>query len=214
MPTSLHATLRTDFGKGAARRIRRNDQIPAVLYSKGDTPIHLTLPGHETFLIIKDNINALINVEYDDNTSLALVKDVQRHPVSREIEHLDLSLVTRSQKVDVEVPVIVEGESAPGTIHYLELNSLPVNAPVIDIPEQITISVEGLEDGAVLRVSDLSLPEDVTCELDDEQPLVVVEIPRIDESDLETPGSEDEDEAAEDEQTDEGSEEESEDEES
>lgn len=192
MPEQLNAQLRTDFGKGAARRIRRDDLIPAVLYAKGDDPIHLTLPGHETFLIIKDNVNALINVTYDGGKSLALVKDIQRNAVKRTIEHIDLVMVTRDQKVQVDVPVTITGESAPGTITLVEMVSMTVTAPVIDIPEVIEVSVEGLEDGTVVRFEDLTLPDDVEADYEDDQPIVVVEIPRIDESDLETPAAEDE----------------------
>ena len=193
----IPAEIRTEFGKGAARRIRRDDKVPAVMYQNGEDPTHLTLPGHDAFLIIKDNVNALINVSYDGDTSLALVKDIQRHAVRRTIEHIDLIKVTRDQKVQVDVPVTVVGESAPGTIHVVELVTMTVTAPVIDIPEQIEISVEGLEDGSVVRFADITLPEDVEADYVDEQPLVVVEIPRIDESDLETPGGEDDAEATE-----------------
>ncbi|MDO4606191.1 MAG: 50S ribosomal protein L25/general stress protein Ctc [Bowdeniella nasicola] len=192
MIEKLAAETRTDFGKGAARRLRREGKVPAVLYGKGDEPQHLALPSHDIFLIIKDKINALISVEYDGGKALSLVADVQRHPVSRVIEHVDLMKVTRDQKVAVDVPVTVVGETQPGTIHYIELVTLAVTAPVIDIPEQIEISVEGLGDGDVVRVQNLTLPEDVETELDPEQPLVMVEIPRIDEADLVTPGSEEE----------------------
>ncbi|SEA31952.1 large subunit ribosomal protein L25 [Bowdeniella nasicola] len=192
MPEQLNAQLRTDFGKGAARRIRRDDLIPAVLYAKGDDPIHLTLPGHDTFLIIKDNVNALINVTYDGGKSLALVKDIQRNAVKRTIEHIDLVMVTRDQKVQVDVPVTITGESAPGTITLVEMVSMTVTAPVIDIPEVIEVSVEGLEDGTVVRFEDLTLPDDVEADYEVDQPIVIVEIPRIDESDLETPAAEDE----------------------
>lgn len=195
MAEKLAAETRADFGKGAARRLRREGKIPAVLYAKGDEPVHLALPSHDTFLIVKDNLNALISLEFDGGKALSLVKDVQRHPVSRVIEHVDLVRVKRDEKVAVDVPVTVVGETQPGTIHYVELVTLAVTAPVIDIPEQIEISVEGLGDGDVVRVQDLTLPEDVETELDPEQPLVMVEIPRIDEADLVTPGSEDEAEA-------------------
>ncbi|OKL53570.1 50S ribosomal protein L25/general stress protein Ctc [Bowdeniella nasicola] len=195
MAEKLDAKLRTEFGKGAARRIRREDEIPAVLYAKGDDPIHLTLPGHDTFLVIKDNVNALITVSYDGKKSLALVKDVQRDPVRRIIEHVDLVMVTRDQKVQVDVPVTLVGESAPGTSTFLEMGTLTVTAPVIDIPEVIEISVEGLEDGTVVRFEDITLPEDVEADYEADAPLVVVAIPKVDEADLETPSSEDEEAA-------------------
>lgn len=192
MAEKLAASLRKEFGKGAARRLRREGKIPAVIYGHGETPVHLELPGHDTFLLVKDNINALLQVSYEDDSSLALVKDIQRNPVSREIEHIDLVIVKRDQTVEVEVPVTLVGEPAPGTIAFQELGNLTVNAPVISIPEQIEISIEGLPDGYVLRVEDLELEDGVTTDLDPEQPLVMVQIPRIDESDLETPGGEEE----------------------
>ncbi|MDO5726647.1 MAG: 50S ribosomal protein L25/general stress protein Ctc [Bowdeniella nasicola] len=195
MAEKLAAEVRTEFGKGAARRMRRDGKIPAVIYGHGEKPVHLTLPGHDTFLLVKDNINALLEVTYDDDKSLALVKDLQRNPVNREIEHIDLVIVKRDQTVEVEVPVTLVGEPEPGTIAFQELGNLTVNAPVIAIPEQIEISVEGLPDGYVLRVEDLQLDEGVTTDLDPEQPLVMVQIPRIDESDLEVP-SDDDDEVA------------------
>ena len=112
--------------------------------------------------------------------------------VKRTIEHIDLVMVTRDQKVQVDVPVTITGESAPGTITLVEMVSMTVTAPVIDIPEVIEVSVEGLEDGTVVRFEDLTLPDDVEADYEDDQPIVVVEIPRIDESDLETPAAEDE----------------------
>ncbi|PFG20475.1 50S ribosomal protein L25/general stress protein Ctc [Serinibacter salmoneus] len=191
MAEKIPATLRTEFGKGAARRIRRDNKIPAVLYGHGEAPTHLTLPGHETFLIIKDNINALLELSFEGKSELALVKDVQRDVLSQEIEHLDLLLVRRGEKVSVEVYVVVEGESAPGTIHTLDLQTLTVEADAMAIPESIHVSVEGLEDGTIVRVGDLDLPEGSSTDVDPETIVVSVSTPRGEEE------SEDEDEAGE-----------------
>lgn len=181
MAEAINATLRTEFGKGAARRNRRANLIPAVLYGHGTDPVHLALPSHETFLILKATSNALLELSFDGGSELALVKDVQKDVVTNDIEHIDLLLVRRGEKVNVEVSVVTEGESAPGTIHSVELQSLAVEALATAIPEHIVVSVEGLEDGTVVRVSDLALPEGTTTEIDPESPVVVISIPRLEE---------------------------------
>lgn len=175
----LVATTRTEFGKGAARRVRRDGQIPAVLYGHGTEPRHITFPGHEVFLIVRHSRNALLEIEIEGDTELALVKDVQVNPVIRQIEHLDLVLVKRGEKVTVNVPITVTGEPAPGTVASSELFELEVLAPAIAIPETIEVDVEGLEDGTILRVADLKLPEDVTTEVDPESAVVVVAVPAV-----------------------------------
>lgn len=189
----LVATTRTEFGKGAARRVRRDGQIPAVLYGHGTEPRHITFPGHDVFLIVRHSRNALLEIEIDGGTELALVKDVQVNPVIRQIEHLDLVLVKRGEKVTVNVPITVTGEPAPGTVASSDLFELEVLAPAIAIPEFIEVDVEGLEDGTVVRVGDLKLPEDVTTEVDPEAAVVVVAIPAI----VEEPETEDAEEGEE-----------------
>src|SRR5690606_20170212 len=110
----LVAEARTEFGKGAARRIRRADKIPAVLYGHGSDPLHVTLPGHDTMMALKHS-NALFSIELEGKAQLAITKDVQRDPVRNVIEHVDLLIVKKGEKVAVDVPVVVTGESAPGT---------------------------------------------------------------------------------------------------
>ena len=127
MASELSAQLRNETGKGAARRARRAGQIPAVLYGHTvEENLHLNLPGHETFLIVKDNPNAIINLEVDGEKHLVLLKEIQRHPVRRDILHIDLQAVSRDEKVEVEVPLTVTGEPAPGTVINLEIFDLPV----------------------------------------------------------------------------------------
>lgn len=186
---TISATLRTEFGKGAARRVRREGLVPAVLYGHGTDPVHLNLPGHDTFLIVRHSRNALLTISFDGKSELALVKDVQINPVLRQIEHLDLVLVRRGEKVLVDVPVELKGESFSGTIAALELQTLPIEVDATDIPESIVVNIDGLEDGTVVRVSDVKLPAGATTDLDPESPVVVVSTPRA----AETP-----DEAAED----------------
>lgn len=189
MADSIAAELRTEFGKGAARRARRAKKIPAVLYGHGTDPVHLNLPSHEVFLVIKHSANAVLDIAFDGKSELALVKSVQKDVVSNDIEHIDLLLVRRGEKVTVDVAVVTEGESAPGTIHAVELQSLTVLAEATSIPERIVVSVEGLEEGTVVRVADLELPEGTTTEVDPEAAVVLVTVPRGEE--------EPEDEAAE-----------------
>ncbi|WP_027286346.1 50S ribosomal protein L25/general stress protein Ctc [Ruania albidiflava] len=176
--TVLAAARRTEFGKGAARRTRRDGKIPAVLYGHGNQPVHLSLPGHDTFLALKDNPNALLTIQFDGQNELALAKDVQRDPVRRTIDHIDFILVRRGEKVVVDVAVIVEGESAPDTIHMLELQSLSVLSDVTKIPESLEVSIEGLEEGAVVRAGEVPLPEGVELETDPEYEVVIISVPR------------------------------------
>ncbi len=141
----LKAEVRTSFGKGAARKIRATDKIPAVIYGHGTEPQHVTLPGHETMLLIR-KANAVLELDIDGTQTLALVKDVQKDPVRQIIEHVDLVIVRRGEKVVVDVPVHVEGESAQGTITNLELTSLSIEVDAMQIPNNLVVSIEGLED--------------------------------------------------------------------
>ena len=173
----LAATTRTEFGKGAARRIRRAHQIPAVLYGHGAAPTHITLPGHETMLALK-HANALFSIELDGTSQLAIAKDVQRDPVKDVIEHVDLLVVTKGEKISVEVNVHVVGESAPGTIHVVETQSVVLEAEATNLPESIDVSVEGLEEGTQVRAADLVLPEGAVYNGDTEDVIVTISVPR------------------------------------
>lgn len=154
---SLKAELRTQFGKGAARKIRANDKIPAVIYGHGTDPQHVTLPGHETALIIR-KANAVLDLDIEGKSQLALVKDVQKDPVRQIIEHLDLIVVRKGEKVTVDVAVHVEGEAAAGTNVNLDHNTLSVEAEATHIPEFLTVNIDGLEEGAHILAKDVKLP--------------------------------------------------------
>ncbi len=186
MADNLHltATRRTEFGKGAARRTRRAGQIPAVLYGHGTEPQHLALPSHETFLVVKDHSNAVVTLDIEGTEQLALVKDVQRDPVRRDIEHLDLVVVRQGERVTVEVPVHVTGESFPGTIHQVELQTLTVTVPATRIPEFVAVNIDGLQDGAIVRVKDIPHPEDAAIEDEPENIVIVISVPRVSAEDL------------------------------
>src|SRR5688500_2693742 len=142
--TRLQAEPRTEFGKGAARRIRRDHKVPAVLYGHGTDPVHITLPGHDTMMALKHGgANALLSIELDGASQLALPKQVQQDPIKGFLEHLDLIIVKKGEKVTVEVPVIVTGDSAPDTLVTVEHNSVSIEAEATHIPESIEVSVEG-----------------------------------------------------------------------
>src|SRR5205085_9171360 len=141
----LQAESRTEFGKGAARRIRREHKVPAVLYGHGTDPIHVTLPGHDTMMALKHGgANALLTIELDGDTQLALPKQVQRHPVRGELEHLDLLIVRQGEKVTVDIPVHVVGEAASDTGVSVENATLSVEAAATHTPVCVEASAEGL----------------------------------------------------------------------
>lgn len=169
----LVAETRTEFGKGAARRIRRDHKIPAVLYGHGSDPVHLTLPGHDTMLALK-NANALLTIEIEGEDQLALAKDVQRDAIKPVIDHVDLVIVRRGEKVTIDVPVHVEGEAAPETVVTLENSTLAVEAEATAIPDAFTVSVEGLEAGSQILAKDVTLPEGTSLIADED--LLVVNI--------------------------------------
>ncbi|MGW7368109.1 50S ribosomal protein L25/general stress protein Ctc [Streptomyces sp. NPDC054841] len=164
----LATETRTEFGKGAARRIRRENKVPGVLYGHGVDPIHVTLPGHDLLLALRTP-NVLLALDIEGKKELAIPKAVQRDPLKGYLEHVDLLLVKRGEKVSVEVPVHAEGELAPGG-NLLEhvLNALPVEAEATHIPESFTVSVEGLEAGASVLAKDVSLPNGVTLAVDED----------------------------------------------
>ncbi len=167
----LTAELRTEFGKGAARRIRRAHKVPAVLYGHGTAPIHISLPGHETLLALR-TANALLSIEVNGSSQLALPKQVQRDPLKHTIEHVDLVIVRRGEKVTVDVRVQLEGEAGPETLVVVDHNSIPIEAEATDIPQQIVVSVEGLPPGTQILARDLQLPAGSTVDLDPETLIV------------------------------------------
>jgi large subunit ribosomal protein L25 len=171
--TTLVAQTRTEFGKGAARRIRRAHQIPAVMYGHGTEPVHITLPGHETMLALKA-ANALLSIEVDGTTQLALVKDVQRDAIKPVIEHVDLVVVRRGEKVTVDVQIHTTGEAAIETVVTVENQTVELEVEATHIPENLEVSVEGAAAGTQIHASDLVLPEGAVLVTDPE--ILVVNI--------------------------------------
>lgn len=173
----LSAEARTEFGKGAARRIRREDKVPAVLYGHHAEPVHLTLPGHETLLALRE-ANALLSIEIQGGeTHLALPKQVQRDPITGFVKHVDLILVRRGEKVLVEVPLHVIGNPADDGMVNVERNSIEVRAEATNIPSEIEVSVEGLEIGTQILLGAIQLPEGVELPGDPDEVAIHITIP-------------------------------------
>ncbi|HEX4558810.1 MAG TPA: 50S ribosomal protein L25/general stress protein Ctc, partial [Mycobacterium sp.] len=144
----IAVTVRTETGKGASRRARRDGKIPAVLYGHGADPQHLELPGHDFAAVLRHSgTNAVLTLDIAGKEQLALTKALDIHPIRRTIQHADLLVVRRGEKVVVEVTVVVEGEAAPDTLVTQENDTIEIEAEALSIPEQLTVSVEGAEPG-------------------------------------------------------------------
>ena len=169
----LTAELRTEFGKGAARRIRRASKVPAVLYGHGTDPVHISLPGHETLLALR-SANALLTIDVEGTSQLALPKQVQRDPLKHTIEHVDLVIVRSGEKVTVDIPLHLEGEAAPDTLVVVDHNTISIETEATHIPANIVLSIQGLAAGTQFHASDLILPEGSVLAIDPETLLVNV----------------------------------------
>ncbi|WP_394941432.1 50S ribosomal protein L25/general stress protein Ctc [Psychromicrobium sp. YIM B11713] len=172
----LAAQLRTEFGKGAARRARRAHQIPAVIYGHGAEPLHIVLPERETTRAARQ-ANALLTLDIAGEEHLALVKDIQRDPVLQIIEHIDLLTVRRGEKVTVDIPVVLIGEVAPGAVANQEANSVSVEAEATHLPSSLEVSIEGRAAGEHLHASDLELPKGVSLLTEADTLIVNVSVP-------------------------------------
>ncbi|MEV0614919.1 50S ribosomal protein L25/general stress protein Ctc [Nonomuraea sp. NPDC050404] len=169
----IAAEPRTTFGKGAARKIRRDDKVPAVLYGHGIDPIHLTLPGHEVLLALR-TANVLIHLKGDGVDELALPKGVQRDPLKGFVEHVDLLLVRRGEKVTVEIPVTTVGDVNSEGLLDQQLISVAVEAEATHIPTGVEVDVEGLEIGTVVTAAQLKLPQGTSLIADPETVILQV----------------------------------------
>jgi len=185
----LLTEVRESFGKGAARKIRAVGKIPAVLYGHGTEPVHVTLPGHETALILRKS-NQILELDIQGTIQLALVKDVQKDPVRQIIEHIDLVVIRKGEKVQVEVNIHIVGEPAAGLSVAQDANTLTLEVLAISIPESVTVDVEGAEAGTHILASQITLPEGATLISDPDQ--LVIAISEPEEQDL---GDESEQEA-------------------
>jgi large subunit ribosomal protein L25 len=164
----IAAQTRDEFGKGYARRTRSKGLVPAVLYGHGTETRHLNLPGHELMLALKTP-NVLLYLDgLGGGSEIALPKAVQRDPVKGFLEHVDLILVRRGEKVTVEVQIRVTGDVAPDGMVEQQLVQIPVEAEATNIPQAIDLDIEGMEIGAAIHASDLKLPRGVSLEVDPE----------------------------------------------
>ncbi len=167
--SNITAESRTEFGKGAARRIRRADKVPAVLYGHGTDPVHITLPGHDTMLALKHGgANALLTITLDGTEQMALPKQIQRDPIKGFLEHLDLLIVRKGEKVTVEIPVHLVGEADPDALVVTEISTITVEAEATHIPEYVEVSIEGAKVGDQILAKDLTVPAGSTVLLDDD----------------------------------------------
>ncbi|UMP05959.1 50S ribosomal protein L25/general stress protein Ctc [Amycolatopsis sp. EV170708-02-1] len=172
---SLSVEPRTEFGKGAARRTRRAGKIPAVLYGHGSDPRHYALPALEFARVVRENgSNAVITLELEGKSELALTKTIVVHPLKNYIEHVDLLVVRRGEKVTVDVPVVVTGTAGPGTLVTTDLDTLQIEVEALHIPEQVELSVEGVEAGTQILASQVTLPQGATLVTDPEALVVAV----------------------------------------
>jgi large subunit ribosomal protein L25 len=178
----ITAQHRTEFGKGAARRTRRAGLVPAVMQSHKEAPIHVSLPGHDTFLALR-RANAVLTIDLDGEQTLAVAREIQRNAVTDVLEHVDLQIVKAGEKIEATVPLHIEGEPTSG-VAILDIQELAVRAEAMAVPEVISISVEGLNDGDTIRVGSLVLPEGVEPLEDPNTMLVTVTAQRAEETEI------------------------------
>ena len=178
----IKAEARTEFGKGVARRLRREWKVPGVIYGSHQEPVHFAVPLLDIQSLVRNNgVNAVLELEIDGEQYLTMVKHVDQNVLTFDIDHVDLLAIKRGEKVEVEVPVTLTGEAAPGTMHIQDADVLLVEADVLNIPEEIEVSIEGLEDGAVITAADVTMPEDTTLVAEEDTVIVSISLPEVDE---------------------------------
>ncbi|KQH75799.1 50S ribosomal protein L25 [Mycobacterium gordonae] len=193
----LAVTVRSETGKGASRRARREGKIPAVLYGHGSDPQHLELPGHDFAAVLRHSgTNAVLTLDIAGKEQLALTKAIEIHPIRRTIQHADLIIVRRGEKVTVEVNVVVEGDAGPDTLVTQDANTIEIEAEALSIPEQLTVSIEGAEAGTQFTAGQIELPRGVNL-ISDPELLVVNVVQAPTAEDLAEEGAGEEGEAAE-----------------
>jgi large subunit ribosomal protein L25 len=193
---NLSASVRTEFGKGAARRLRREEKIPAVIYGHGEAPVHVALPSYDMMMALKTP-NVLIHLDVEGKQKLVIPKAVQREAIRGFLVHADLLVVSKGEKVNVDIPIHIEGELAPGQ-NLLEhvLVALPVEAEATHIPESVTVSVEGLTAGDSVQAKQIKLPKGTSLAVDEEDVVIQVLAAQAEEPTAEGEAAEGEAEAA------------------
>ena len=187
---NLTVSVRTETGKGASRRARREGKVPAVLYGHGTDPQHLLLPAHDLAAVLRHSgTNAVLVLDIEGKEQLALTKALEIHPIRRNIQHVDLLVVRRGEKVTVEVNVVVEGDAQSGTLVTQDANTIEIEAEALSIPEQLTVSVEDAEAGTQILAGQVELPKGVSLVSDPELLVVnVVVAPTAEDLDAEGAG--------------------------
>jgi large subunit ribosomal protein L25 len=160
---NLTAELRAQTGKGASRRARREGKVPAVLYGHGTDPRHLLLSAHDFAAVLRGSgANAVLTLHIDGDEQLALTKALDIHPIRRNIQHADLLVVRRGEKVTVDVSVVIEGDAVPGALVTQDASTIQIEAEALSIPEQLTVSIEGAEEGTQILAGQIQLPGGIT----------------------------------------------------
>ena len=181
-PTVIKGERREEFGKGSARRLRRDGKIPGVLYEKGIDNVHFAVDRIEMTAIVRnDGTNAIVELELDGEKLLAMVKHIDQNVITLDIDHIDLFGIKRGEKVTVEVPVVMEGEAAPGAVVLQETDYVEIEIDALSIPDELTVSIEGKEIGDALYASDVKLPEGAELISDAETLIVNVTYEQVDE---------------------------------
>ena len=171
----IKAEARTEFGKGVARRLRRDWKVPGVIYGAHQEPVHFAVPLLDIQSLVRNNgVNAVLELEIDGEQYLTMVKHVDQNVLTFDIDHVDLLAIKRGEKVEVEVPVVYEGEATPGALVFQEVDTLRIECDVLSIPDELTVSVEGLEVGSQITAADIALEEGAT--LVDEEDLLIINI--------------------------------------
>lgn len=184
----LVVEVRTRTGKGASRQARREGKFPAVLYGHGADPQHLALNARDFAAVLRNSgTNAVLSLDINGTEQLALTKALSIHPIKRSITHADLIIVKRGEKVTVEVPVNLEGDAASGTLVTQDATTIEIEAEALSIPEGLTVSIEGAEEGTQILAGDVSLPSGVTL-ISDPEMLVVNIVAAPTAEDLESEG--------------------------
>lgn len=176
LTNKIVALPRTTFGKGVARKLRVAGQVPVVVYGHGTEPQHLSLPAHDVSLLLRKS-NAILDLQIEGQSQLALVKDVQKDPLRQIIEHIDLIIVRTGERVEVDVSINIVGEPVSGAVADQDAKSLLIEALAISIPERVEVSVEGLEAGTHILAKDVVLPEGSVLLTDPETLVVAITIP-------------------------------------
>lgn len=180
---TIEAQERKEFGKGAARRLRRDWKVPGVIYGpEMEQPVHFAVPLLDIQALVRnDGVNAIVELDVDGEKHLTMVKHVDQNVLTLDIDHIDLLAIKRGEKVEVEIPVVIEGEPAPGTMTIQDADVLLVEADVLNIPDELVVSIEGAEVDTKITAGEITMPGDVTLVADPETLLVSVSYPQVDE---------------------------------